>query len=291
MSFQAIAWAFGQKINDMAEKLVLIALAHCHNHENGKCFPSIQYLVNVTGGCRRTIVSKIGSLQSKGLIDVVPTYRKDGGQMTNAYRLNLTAGEMLASAPDPDYSTPSEDSIVGCKVITGGVQSVNLGGASDARTGANQVSAPIYARASEQEENKEENRNKPPTPLAGGIALGASTPRKRCPKSAEPSPEAKALIQEFASTYGRHFRSSYVPNAKRDVPGANALVLAGVTVDELRTRADAAMRSKAFNCKRATTLALLAELWNNVGAELQDGQRTDNTMQRYESDFELPMLK
>ena len=131
----------------------------------------------------------------------------------------------------------------------------------------------------------------PPTPLAGGIALGASTPRKRCPKSAEPSPEAKALIQEFASIYGRHFRSSYVPNAKRDVPGANALVLAGVTVDELRTRADAAMRSKAFNCKRATTLALLAELWNNVGAELQDGQRTDNTMQRYETDFELPMLK
>lgn len=288
MSFQAIAWAFGQKMNDMAEKLVLIALAHCHNHENGKCFPSIQYLVNVTGGCRRTIIAKISTLQAKGLIEVVPTYRQDGSQMNNAYRLNLTAGQMLAQSPDPDYSTPTDATLGGCKNSGGGVQLVRGGGASDARGGANQVSAPIYARASEQEENKEENRNKPPTPLAGGIALGASTPRKR---SAEPSPEAKALIQEFASTYGRHFRSSYVPNAKRDVPGANALVLAGVTVDELRTRADAAMRSKAFNCKRATTLALLAELWNNVGAELQDGQRTGDTVQRYETDFELPMLK
>lgn len=286
-----MAWAFGQKMNDMAEKLVLIALAHCHNHENGKCFPSIQYLVNVTGGCRRTIIAKIATLQAKGLIEVVPTYRQDGSQMNNAYRLNLTAGEMLAQSPDPDYSTPTDAALGGCKNSGGGVQSVRGGGASDARGGANQVSAPIYARASEQEENKEENRNKPPTPLAGGIALGASTPRKRCPKSAEPSPEAKALIQEFATTYGRHFRSSYVPNAKRDVPGANALVLAGVTVDELRTRADAAMRSKAFNCRRATTLALLAELWNNVGAELQDSQRTDNTVQRYETDFELPMLR
>lgn len=130
----------------------------------------------------------------------------------------------------------------------------------------------------------------------GGMALGAATPRKRCstkPK-AEPSPQASEMVRTFADVYRSHFRSSYVPNARKDLPGAESLVLAGVTTEQVRERADAAMRSKGFCCRRATTLALLAELWNNIGGELQDGQRTDNQQSSeaaWGNKLELPMLK
>lgn len=151
-------------------------------------------------------------------------------------------------------------------------------------------------RPFELEERTSLRTEESPLVPQGGIALGAATPRKRCtvkPKP-EPSPQATEMVRTFAAVYASHFRSAYVPNARKDLPGAESLVLAGVTTEQVRERADAAMRSKGFNCRRATTLALLAELWNNIGGELQDGQRTDHQQSSeaaWGKKLELPMLR
>lgn len=271
MSFKAVDWAFSRKLQDMGEKLVLIALAHCHNHETGRCYPSIQYIVEMTGGSRRTVIAKLDSLQAQSLIEIVPTYREDGSQTSNVYRLKLESGTRVNDTVEPDYSAETG----GCKIRGGGVQASHGGGANGAPGGANRQSIPIDARARKPEENRKMKEN---TPIAPQVGQPLVRSRRGRSVPLEPSEDAKRMIQSFANVYGERFRGQlYHPDATKDVLAAQSLLASGVTPEEVSKRFDQCTRSKGWNCKRITTLPLLARYWNETGGELAQEQRQNGT--------------
>jgi len=87
MSFQAAAWAINQSPKTVIEKLILILLADCHNKDNGRCDPSLNYLTRSSICTRPTVIKAIKSLESQGYIKVEK--RQNNRQQTNQYYLVL----------------------------------------------------------------------------------------------------------------------------------------------------------------------------------------------------------
>lgn len=61
-------WAWEQPVKG-SSKLVLLAMANCHNEDTDQCYPSISYIVNRTGLNERTVIKSIRSLTEGGYID------------------------------------------------------------------------------------------------------------------------------------------------------------------------------------------------------------------------------
>lgn len=97
MSASATFWAWNQVVKS-SQKLVLLALANCHNDSTGQCNPSIKYISDQTGLNRKTVLSSLSALEEMGLI--IP--RKSSGS-SNSYNLN-TSPEIGTGSVDK-YST------------------------------------------------------------------------------------------------------------------------------------------------------------------------------------------
>ena len=69
MSLDATRWAWATPASHGA-KLVLLALADCHNKDTGLCCPSVQTLGRMTGLSRTSVMEAIHSLESLGLLSV-----------------------------------------------------------------------------------------------------------------------------------------------------------------------------------------------------------------------------
>jgi DNA-binding Lrp family transcriptional regulator len=67
LSIQAVSWAFNQDIAQSSEKFVLIALCN-YADTLGICYPSIARLAFDTGLDRKTVMDRIASLESNGII-------------------------------------------------------------------------------------------------------------------------------------------------------------------------------------------------------------------------------
>ena len=109
MSFKAAAWAIEQSITTSpSQKLVLIALADCHNSQTGRCDPSIMRLAQVCHMSERTVIRHLSQLEELGLIERKRRFDEHGHQRTNAYKLGVTN---CHSADDPGDSgdTPRGD--------------------------------------------------------------------------------------------------------------------------------------------------------------------------------------
>lgn len=72
-----VDWAFSVQLPP-TQKLVLLALANCHNKGTGCCYPSIPHIAEVTGLNWRTVMRAVDGLQKRGAIAAT----KRGGQRT-----------------------------------------------------------------------------------------------------------------------------------------------------------------------------------------------------------------
>ena len=74
MSYEATRWAWqavtGHHGLAATRRIVLLALAECHNGETGRCDPSLERLIQMTGLKRHTIPTSIRDLESAGLVVV-----------------------------------------------------------------------------------------------------------------------------------------------------------------------------------------------------------------------------
>ena len=86
MSFQAMAWAVGQKL-PTKEKFVLIMMAN-YADEDGKCWPSMNRLCEDTGMKKDSVIRAIKSLEEMGLAEV-ERRKIEGVNLPNIYHLNL----------------------------------------------------------------------------------------------------------------------------------------------------------------------------------------------------------
>jgi len=68
MSSEALAWAVKASVKPSSVKFTLVALCECANYRTGKIFPSIEYICQITGQDRKTVISNIGKLASDGWI-------------------------------------------------------------------------------------------------------------------------------------------------------------------------------------------------------------------------------
>lgn len=69
MSLAASSWAWSYPLSHIP-KLVLLALADCHNGITGLCCPSVAHLVQMTGLDRASVFRGLATLKKEGLVEV-----------------------------------------------------------------------------------------------------------------------------------------------------------------------------------------------------------------------------
>ncbi len=89
MSRIATDWVWSREIKPASAKLVLLALAR-YADESFECFPSIDELSKYTGLSRRTIFNSIDILSEMSLLRKERRCRRDNGNLTNKYKLEIT---------------------------------------------------------------------------------------------------------------------------------------------------------------------------------------------------------
>ena len=117
MTFHVLEWAFsmtrGRKLRP-ATMLVLLALAHCHNSETGRCDPSNAHLRAKTGLSERAIRDALRELEQERLIATTHrTLRTGRGRRNLRSRYNFRDGAKSAGGvgqnlpPNKEISTPT----------------------------------------------------------------------------------------------------------------------------------------------------------------------------------------
>jgi hypothetical protein len=84
MSAKATFWAWQQRVKS-SHKLVLLALANCHNESTNQCNPSISFIADSTGMNRKTVMNSLAELEKNGLIILVKKYGS-----SNHYKLKTS---------------------------------------------------------------------------------------------------------------------------------------------------------------------------------------------------------
>lgn len=87
MSNRAVKWAFETDVPGTL-KLVLVALAHCHNGKTGQCNPRIETLAGMVGRSIRPVQYALKELETLGYIHRARR-RKGARQASNHYVLAL----------------------------------------------------------------------------------------------------------------------------------------------------------------------------------------------------------
>lgn len=108
MSHEATTWAwkavYSRKDIPATRRMVLLALAECHNGQTGQCNPSFDELVRMTGMKRDTITSSIRGLEQSGLMTI-----NRGHGVKSSYQLAIqTSAEMVTS---PEIRTSPENGL------------------------------------------------------------------------------------------------------------------------------------------------------------------------------------
>jgi len=109
MSFQAMSWAVEKKCANAGQKLVLLMLANCANHQTGQCNPSHKHLADECSMGISTLKGHISALEKAGFLKVIHK-AIDGVSLPNQYILNIS-------------DTPSEAGGVGQNLAEGGSDS------------------------------------------------------------------------------------------------------------------------------------------------------------------------
>lgn len=90
MSIEAMNWAYQQQVGDGISKSILVALAN-QADQDGKCWPSIDYIQRRTEFARATVVNRIAQLEAAGYLQKEKRAGDGGGRKSSVYHLNIEA--------------------------------------------------------------------------------------------------------------------------------------------------------------------------------------------------------
>lgn len=111
MSIEAMNWAYRQTVGDGITKSILVVLANMAD-QDGKCWPSIDYIQQRTEFSRATVVNRLTQLAEAGYIEKQKRAGDGGGRKSTLYHLNLgakfTAQTLGQSSPQKGQSSPGE---------------------------------------------------------------------------------------------------------------------------------------------------------------------------------------
>ncbi|WP_313240398.1 helix-turn-helix domain-containing protein [Stutzerimonas kunmingensis] len=209
MSFQAMAWAVGQKL-PMKEKFVLLMLANRTNHDTGRCDPSHRRIAEDCGMSAATVKRAIKELVAGGYLSVENRV-KNGEKQPNQYKLHLDRVGSHSTYPLQDASE------VGSHSTKVGSDRPNLG--SEGTEGVGSQGA-IKQESSKQEVKQEENLKNLPaaTSAAGAVVIPFEAPRVEIPADM-PGPKDQGCKTfktwaNYAMAYRKRYSAWPVWNAK-----------------------------------------------------------------------------
>lgn len=209
MSFQAMAWAVGQKL-PMKEKFVLLMLANRTNHDTGRCDPSHRRISEDCGMSPATVKRAIKELVAGGYLSVENRV-KNGEKQPNQYKLHLDRVGSHSTYP------LQEASEVGSQSTKVGSGRPNLG--SEGTEGVGSQGA-IKQESSKQEVKQEENLKNLPaaTSAAGAVVIPFEAPRVEIPADM-PGPKDQGCKTfktwaNYAMAYRKRYSAWPVWNAK-----------------------------------------------------------------------------
>lgn len=105
MSHQAWTWAWQQKVNSPAEKLVLLCIATFANHA-GEAWPGYERIAKETAMTRRSVITQIRKLEQLGLLRVGRRRNAAQRQETNLYMLPIDGATVTISVDPGENSAP-----------------------------------------------------------------------------------------------------------------------------------------------------------------------------------------
>lgn len=209
MSFQAMAWAVGQKL-PMKEKFVLLMLANRTNHDTGRCDPSHRRIAEDCGMSPATVKRAIKELVAGGYLSVENRV-KNGEKQPNQYKLHLDRVGSHSTYP------LQETAEVGSHSTKVGSDRPNLG--SQGTEGVGSQGA-IKQESSKQEVKQEENLKNLPaaTSAAGAVVIPFEAPRVEIPADM-PGPKDQGCKTfktwaNYAMAYRKRYSAWPVWNAK-----------------------------------------------------------------------------
>jgi hypothetical protein len=238
VSLEATNWAW-RTTAEHGSRLVLLALADCHNGTNGLCCPSVAHLVEMTRLERKAVMRGIADLEALGLVSVT---RHQGTGSSYALAMGNQSqkgtGPILVPVPKRDGTGP---------IL---VQNRSHFGTRNRK-------------------EPEGNRNLAADAAGDGFQLTATEPKPTAkPRKADP------LFETLAEVCGQ-VPSETTPQAEK----ATAVALAGirkarptVTPEEIRRRA-ANYRTKFPGA--SLTPQALAKHWPTLGAESPEVERAN----------------
>ena len=99
MSIEAMNWAYKAHVGDGTAKAVLVALSN-QADQDGKCWPSIDYIAERTEFARRTIIGKLQWLEERGYLKREQRIGGEGGgAKSTLYYLAISEGAPAALSP------------------------------------------------------------------------------------------------------------------------------------------------------------------------------------------------
>jgi hypothetical protein len=209
MSFQAMAWAVGQKL-PMKEKFVLLMLANRTNHDTGRCDPSHRRIAEDCGMSAATVKRAIKELVAGGYLSVENRV-KNGEKQPNQYKLHLDRVGSHSTYPLQEAAEVWSHST---KV---GSDRPNLG--SQGTEGVGSQGA-IKQESSKQEVKQEENLKNLPAAAsaASGVVIPFEPPRVEIPCDM-PGPKDQTCKTfktwaNYAMAYRKRYSAWPVWNAK-----------------------------------------------------------------------------
>jgi hypothetical protein len=81
MSYQATSWAASQRTGNPTLKAILFAIANRANVGEWRAWPKLETIAIEADVSKRTVQRGLEKLKAMGLIEIVPRYRADGGQI------------------------------------------------------------------------------------------------------------------------------------------------------------------------------------------------------------------
>jgi len=87
MSIAASKWAWQSDLSGPL-KLILLALAHCHNGKTGQCNPRVETIAGMVGRSERSVQYVLKDLQAAGYIRPIKR-RRGRRQASNQFALAL----------------------------------------------------------------------------------------------------------------------------------------------------------------------------------------------------------
>ena len=95
-----------ESVSPGALKTYAVMGAKWANRESNECHPNQRTIAEVVGCSVASVKRYLTELMEAGALDAIPTYRSDGSQQSNVYRLNMVSSSQVSHALPLTCDTP-----------------------------------------------------------------------------------------------------------------------------------------------------------------------------------------